>query len=163
MIHRTDMCQNRCTCSVGNSVLMYSTALKSALSSGSWLGNTFRPENRARSVDDDTCRRHIWFNIPRHRSTHVNSGCGNTAYGFILVKSSFPFDVINQKEMRAAHDGQLTASRVAAQTLDRNAIMSRLLRYLFNCYLHLWGQMQNSFQIFRKFKFFILHHCQNNS
>lgn len=41
----TCMYMHHCTCSVGNSVLMYSTALKSALSSGSWLGNTFKPEN----------------------------------------------------------------------------------------------------------------------
>lgn len=35
-----------CTCSVGKSVLMYSTALKSALSSGSWLGKTLHTEGK---------------------------------------------------------------------------------------------------------------------
>lgn len=34
------------TCSVGNSVLMYSTALKSALSKASWLGKTYKTQRK---------------------------------------------------------------------------------------------------------------------
>lgn len=36
--------QYKITCSVGNKVLMYSTALKSARSNGSWLGKTWKIE-----------------------------------------------------------------------------------------------------------------------
>lgn len=71
------------TCSVGKRVLIYSTALKSALSRGSWLGNTWRVKggkkpNNQQHINFSFCNfmEHRWATAPFWQ------GCTNSSAVF---------------------------------------------------------------------------------
>lgn len=121
------------TCSVGNSVLMYSTALKSALSSGSWLGNTLHMKHK-----DDRDKKRQCGKIPHQRDVICHSYpqmCVSTTWLVYIEVTVLLVPIFRVKRRHSTHITKTPLNReqrLKLRGFSRSYVLPTLRKSAFN-------------------------------